>query len=231
MQPYFLPYIGYWQLLASANGFVLLDDAAFITRGWIHRNRILVGGEPHLFTVPLSGASQNLPISAIERADIDIWPQKFLKTLSQSYGKAPHFVEAMRILEPIVLHRERNLASYIHHSLSRMQEALGIGTPTWRASQRYDNQALKGQDRIVDICKREATGRYLNLPGGVDLYQPDAFEQHGIELRFLSPQLNAYEQRGREFVPALSIIDILMNVGTAGTQQMLAECALAPSDS
>lgn len=227
MQPYFLPYVGYWQLFTAADTFVLLDDAAFITRGWIHRNRILVNGEPHLFTVPLAGISQNVAIRAMERADVDVWPKKFLKTLSQNYGKAPYYAETMRALEPIILCREQNLLHFILHSFGAMKTLLGIATPHVLASELHDNFALKGQDRIVDICVREQAARYVNLPGGVELYDAAAFEKHGIALQFLAPLRTEYPQRAAEFVPWLSIIDILMHAGCDRTRSMLRDYSLS----
>jgi len=227
MQPYFLPYIGYWQLLASVDTFVLLDDAAFITRGWIHRNRILVNGAPHLFTVPLAGASQNVAISAIERADMDAWPRKFLKTLGQNYAKAPHYAETMLALEPVIACRERNLLRFILHSFGAMKALLGIATPHVLASEQYDNFALKGQDRIVDICVREQAARYVNLPGGVELYDPAAFTRHNVTLQFLTPLPTEYPQRGATFVPWLSLIDILMHAGPDRARSMLREYSLS----
>jgi hypothetical protein len=155
MQPYFLPYIGYWQLIAAVDRFVVLDDVAFIHRGWIHRNRILVNGTPHLFTLPVSGASQNRLICEMERTDADVWHLNFRKTLRQSYGRAAHFDETMNLQETLLANPEPNLSRSILESMRAIASHLGINTELVSACGRYSNHQLKGQERAIDICRRE----------------------------------------------------------------------------
>lgn len=227
MQPYFLPYIGYWQMLAAVDKFVVLDDAAFIPRGWINRNRILVNGSPHMFTLPVSGASQNRLICEIERADTDKWRQKFLSTLRQNYGQCPYHDVVVCLLEHMLANPERTLSRYILDSLRTMADYLGITTELIIASTCHGKHDLKGQERIIDICKREEADSYFNLPGGILLYERDKFAGEGIELRFVMPNETSYPQKKAEcFVPWLSIIDILMNVGRERTQKMLGDFTL-----
>lgn len=227
MQPYLLPYIGYWQLLAAVDKFVVLDDVAFIPRGWIHRNRILVNGAPYLFTLPVSGSSPNRLIYEIERADSESWRHKFHSTLRQSYGHAPHYKTTMALLDPILTNPERNLSRFILDSLQTVAEYLEITTHLALASSSYDKHGLKGQERIIDICKREGTNCYLNSSGGILLYERDRFAEKNIFLQFLEPNETPYPQRTESFVPWLSIIDLLMNVGRDNTRIMLADFTLS----
>ena len=227
MQPYFLPYIGYWQLLAAVDKFIVLDDVAFIPRGWIHRNRILVNGTPYLFTLPVSGSSQNRLINEIERADTDNWRHKFLSTLRQSYGHAPYYKTTMAVLEPILANPEKNLSHFVLDSLRTVAGYLCITMELAAASSDYDKHGLKGQERIIDICKREGASCYLNLPGGILLYELDRFTEENIDLRFVKPNETPYPQQAKGFVPWLSIIDVLMNVGRDGTRSMLGDFSLA----
>src|SRR5512140_19777 len=99
MQPYFLPYIGYFQLMAAVDKFVVFDDVNYINRGWINRNRLLLNGGAHTFTVPLRGASQNKLICDIELAEDDGWRDKLLRTISQSYAKTPCYAEVAPLME------------------------------------------------------------------------------------------------------------------------------------
>lgn len=225
MQPYFLPYIGYWQLMACVDKFIVLDDVAFITRGWIHRNRLLAGDGPRLFTLPVRGASQNRLICEIERADTEVWQRKFRETLRQNYCRAPHFEATMEVLEPILAHPERNLSRFIQASLRRIADHLAIATPCFAASADGRDE-MRGQERILDICEREGASRYVNLPGGSLLYDRGRFAQKGIELRFIKPDAVPYPQRIKKFEPWLSIVDIMMNTGREGTQAMLGQFSL-----
>lgn len=227
MQPYFLPYIGYWQLMAAVDKFIVLDDVAFIPRGWINRNRILVNGSPYTFTLPVSRSSQNRRICEIERTNIDHWLHKFRITLRQSYGRSPHYKSTMAILDPILDCQEPNLARFTLASLKAMANDLGIATEIDTASNRHPKQGLGGQDRIIDICRQEGATCYINPPGGVAIYDMDKFAEAGIALKFISPNGTNYPQATDRFVPWLSIVDILMNIGLANTRSMVNELLLA----
>lgn len=226
MQPYFMPYIGYWQLMGAVDKFVLLDDVAFIPRGWIHRNRILVAGDPHLFTLPIQKASQNQNIQDTHRLIDERWTDKFIKTLSQNYRRASHFSAAMEFLEPLLRSREEDLTAFIESSLSVLAPELGIFTPIERASRTSPKREKHGSERIMEICGHYGARTYINPPGGTALYDSAQFAAEGIELRFLEPRMVPYVQGAHSFVPALSMIDILMHVGVAGARaQVQAELA------
>lgn len=227
MQPYFMPYIGYWQLLATADRFIVLDDVAFIPRGWIHRNRILSKGAAALFTLPVMGGSQNRLICELERDDPERWSEKFSKTLQTNYGNAPHFDATMSLLHPIITNPEPNLAAFIEFSLRGVARELGITTGFSVASVSHPKGCLSGQDRILDICRREEAHRYLNLPGGAGLYDSAAFEADRIGLHFITPANTKYPQRSASFISRLSIIDILMHAGREATRDMLADFTVA----
>jgi len=218
MQPYFMPYVGYWQLMGAVDRFVLLDDVAFIPRGWIHRNRILVAGEPHLFTLPIHKASQNQNIQDTHRLVDGRWTEKFLKTLDQNYRRAPYFNTTMALLEPLLCSREEDLTVFIETSFLSLAPALGIHVPIDRASCTSPKQDKHGSDRILEICTRYGASIYINPPGGKALYDKGQFADHGIELCFLEPRIVPYVQGQHDFVPALSMIDILMYTGVAGAR-------------
>jgi len=226
MQPYLFPYIGYWQLLANVDRFVVFDDAAFIPRGWIHRNRIVVNGAPYRFTLPVANGSQNRLICDIVRADNASWRDGFTKTLRQSYAGAENFNEAFLLVTKALENPERNLAKLLVFSLASVCEYLGIHTEIIVASGRYGNRELRGQTRILDICEREGARSYLNLPGGEALYERASFEKKGIELKFLRPSSPTYSQRAAEFFPWLSIIDVMMHCGAEKIRAALGDFSL-----
>ena len=210
MQPYLFPYIGYFQLLNAVDRFVLFDDVAYINRGWINRNRILVNGQAHLFTVPLHNASQNVLIKDLELAVDDKWRAKFLRTLDLAYRRAPHYAPTMEIVTAVVNLRTSHLRDWLLVSLQRIHAYLEIPTRLIESSESCANRQLRGQERILDICRQEHADHYLNPIGGTDLYDHAAFAANGVRLSFVKAKPGSYPQFGAPFVPWLSIIDVLM---------------------
>src|SRR5438477_7324862 len=151
MQPYFLPYIGYFQLMSAVDKFVLLDDVNFITRGWINRNRIAVNGEPHWLTLPLAKASQNRLISEIELVDDPSWKRKTLRTVELSYHRAPHSSEVLQLFSDILNQARGSLSVFLSRQLQQMADYIGIKVQIASTSSVYPKEGRSGQDRIIDI--------------------------------------------------------------------------------
>lgn len=222
MQPYFLPYIGYIQLIAASDVFVVYDDVNFINRGWINRNNLLLNGVAHKFTVPLMQASQNKKINEISRSLDPKWQQKLLRTIEMAYRKAPQFGSIFPWVKEIINHKETNLAKYVTHSLKEVAKLLDINTRFISSSKGYHNQSLKAGDRLMDICKQEGATGYINPSGGQTLYTKEQFAVQGIELQFLAPKPISYPQFEEDkFVPWLSILDVLMFLSTQEIKSQL----------
>jgi len=210
MQPYFLPYIGYFQLLAAVDSFVVLDDVNLIKRGWVNRNRLLLNGFSHTFIVPLRGASQNRLICEMELDNTQNWRQRLLKTIRHAYVKAPYFQNVFPLIESIVNLRESRLDIFLLNSIHEIVGYLELKTDIVPSSRKYECAGLKGQERILDICRQEQAGSYINPIGGVDLYDRGEFQRQGVELHFLRSRPIGYPQGIREHVSGLSIMDVLM---------------------
>lgn len=210
MQPYIFPYIGYFQLIKAVDKFVIYDDVNFINKGWINRNRILVGGKEHLFTIPLKDASQNKLIFEVELSESEPWRKKMLKTIQQSYQKAPNYSTVFPIVEEVVNFDAPTICELSVHSLKRICSYLSIGTEIVSTSRLYSNTDLKAQERILDICKKENAQHYINPVGGMELYERSKFSTQGVLLNFIKSTASSYPQFKNAFVPWLSIIDILM---------------------
>jgi len=210
MQPYLFPYIGYFQLISAVDKFVILDDVNFINKGWINRNRILVNGKVHLFTVPLKEASQNRLIKDVEVSNDGIWGKKVLKTIEMNYKKAPYYDSISPIISKIILSASKSISELIRQSIVEVNQYLNIGTIIQDTSTVYDNRHLRAEDRIIDICRKEGADQYINPSGGTELYSKERFKSAGIDLKFLKSNPVSYRQFENEFVPWLSIIDILM---------------------
>jgi hypothetical protein len=209
MQPYFLPYLGYFRLLACVDHFVFLDNVNFINKGWINRNRILINHKASLFTLPLVKASQNKIINEI---DIDLirWQHaKFLKSIFYNYKKAPYFSAVFPLVEAIISFPNPNLVSYILHSFTLILKYLNIDCRIHLASKIQD-KSTKGANYLIELCQLMRETLYVNLSGGKVLYQPEQFSQAGITLAFIPAETFYYCQEAAEFVENLSIIDVLM---------------------
>jgi hypothetical protein len=212
MQPYLFPYIGYYQLINAVDKFVIYDDVNFIKQGWINRNHVLVNGKPYLYTVPLENQSSFSKINEtfINQKFYPVWKKKFLKTIEQNYNKAPFFREVFPIVKNVFDIDTNNLSVLAVNSLKIVSNYIGITTIFEDTSTVYQNQNLSSQNRVLDICKKENASVYINPIGGLELYSEKHFSENNIRLNFIKSTMINYNQFNTEFVPNLSIIDVLM---------------------
>ena len=209
-QPYFLPYLGYWQLIHAADLFLLADDYAYIKGGWVNRNRILVNGNPQYLRVEMAGHIQSRLIKDKRLAMDPLRLRDKLLTLEMAYHKAPCFEAGYALAERILTCPDRNMSGFLEYSIREVCAYLGISTPIRRSSELSGNSLLKREERIYDFCRRLGADCYLNLPGGQALYDFGEFARRGIRLRFIQPHLTPYPQLGGPFVERLSILDAIM---------------------
>ena len=229
MQPYFFPYIAYFQLLNMVDKYVVFDTAYFANNKWGYRNRILINGAPVFFRVTTLKASQNKRFNEIKVSG-DIETKKSnIYTLECAYRKAPHFPEVMPILEQFLLADYDNLSEYNTASIRLVCNYLGIKTEILLFSELDCDEDLNKQYRIFDVCKVLGGNEYINAIGGTELYDFEEFREHGIELAFLKLDDITYPQFGREFVPNLSIIDVMMFNSIPEIQDLLNRYTLIKS--
>lgn len=208
MQPYFFPYIGYFQLIQSVDKFVFYDDVNFIKNGWINRNRILINNTAGYLTVPLRQASSNKLINQIAFVDTRT---KLKKTIEQAYKKAPYFDHVMNLVTECLLFRTDLIAELAEHSVVATSKFLGLNTVFERSSILYNSsQGLEKAERLIQICNLNNATTYHNPIGGQLIYDKKDFTASNIELKFLRTQKVEYTQYGKEFIPFLSILDVLM---------------------
>jgi hypothetical protein len=209
MQPYFLPYIGYFQLIAAVDLFVVYDNIKYTKKGWINRNRMLQNGKDAVFSLPLKNDSDFLNVCERELAatfDRD----KLLSQLRGAYGRAPFFAQTFPLIEQVVGYEDANLFRFLHHSIVRTCDHLGIETEIRVSSTLAIDHGLKSQEKVLAICKAAHADAYINAIGGAELYSREAFAQQRIELKFIRPKPFEYPQLGDSFVPWLSIVDVMM---------------------
>jgi hypothetical protein len=230
LQPYFFPYVGYFQLIAAVDRFVIYDDVAFIKNGWINRNRILVPGGVEYLTIPLSGASSFHSIRETSCAPPSKWRDKMLRTLSQCYARAPEKSAGLGLVEEtLAAATSGTIRDVAVASLGAVCRYADLRTDCVETSGSYENTNLSGQDRVLDICARETAGTYVNPSGGRALYDAAAFAARGVTLRFFEPALAAYPQsRSSAFVAGLSVLDLIMSVPQADVARHLRDGHAVP---
>lgn len=225
MQPYFMPYIGYFQLLNAVDKYVIYDNAKYTKKGWINRNRILQNNKDTLISISVEKDSDYLDIKDRSVAD-SFDKRKLINQIRESYRKAPYFEQVIPIVEDIINYQEKNLFLYIYNSIKEVCKYLNIHTEIIISSTIDVDQTLTGQDRVIAICKTLGAEDYYNAIGGQELYHSKDFEKEGINLRFLSSKLVAYKQFNDDFIPWLSIIDVMMFNSLAEIRDMLNEYKL-----
>ena len=211
MQPYLFPYIGYFQLIKNVDEFIIYDNIQFTKKGWINRNRILVNGKDSYLTLPLKKDSDYLDIN--ERFLADGWQierKRMLNRLLESYRRAPFFNEVFPLLESALMYQDKQLFNFIMNSLRLTCEYLAIKTPFIISSQLSIDHDLKSSEKVLALCKARNTTIYINPIGGMELYKKEEFKNKGVELKFIKSNPIIYPQFNNEFIPNLSIIDVMM---------------------
>ena len=211
MQPYFFPYIGYFQLINAVDIFVVYDSIEFSKKGWINRNRILVNGKDYIFTLPLKKDSDFLNVN--QRFLSDSWNSdkiKLLNKVKEAYRKAPFYNNVIAIFEDVLNYENKNLFSFIKNALIKVLDYLEIKTKIIQSSEIDFDNTLKSQDKVISICKALKAESYINPIGGLELYDKEVFKSKGIELQFLKANPIIHQQYGDQFIMFLSIIDVMM---------------------
>lgn len=210
MQPYFLPYIGYWQLLNLVDEYVIYDDVNFIKGGWINRNRILIDNNVKYFNVPMIGASPNKLINQVGVNNSIELKNKNMRIIENAYKKAPLFNEVYPIISSIIYYDTDNLSDYLINSIKTICSYFDINTKLIISSELNKNCFLKGQDKVLHICNLLNASEYYNSIGGQELYSFSAFEKNNVQLKFLKTGIIAYNQFNKDFQSNLSILDVMM---------------------
>ena len=218
-QPYFFPYLGYFQLINAVDKFVFYDDVNFMKNGWINRNRIIINKAPHYFTVQLKGASSNKLINEVEFRDNR---PKLKKTIQVTYKRAPFFEDVWHVIEECLNFETEYIGELASFSVKRVCQYLGIKTIFEDSSKSYSGtKGLGKNERLYEICKINNAATYINPPGGKKLYKKDDFKKENIELLFLKPKFTKYRQFSDEFIPRMSIIDVMMFNSVEKIKEML----------
>lgn len=212
-QPYFFPYIGQFMLLKHSDKFIIFDTAQFIKGGWINRNRILNhNGDPTYINATIHKASLRTPIHDIKVKNKEYWIRRILKQLEVYKKTAPYYNQVMIFVKRCLEYNTDNLSELNVYTLKETCKYLNI---------QYDIEVFSEMDLKIEevneadewglnIAKAMGYKECLNAPGGIDIYHRDKYVANGIDLKFIKPNLRPYNQGKGEFVPGLSIIDVMM---------------------
>lgn len=223
MQPYFLPYIGYFQLINSVDEFVIYDNIKYTKKGWINRNRLLLNGQDAIFSLPLKKDSDSLHVVQRELSS-NFDREQLINQFKEAYRHAPYFPQTYNLLNSIIRNNNNNnLFQYILHSVREICAHLDIKTKIHISSEININHTLKSQDKVLAFCHALGADTYINTVGGIDLYNKKIFESQDIELKFIQTKSFTYPQFKNKFVPFLSIIDTLMFTPLPTAKQYISE--------
>lgn len=218
MQPYFFPYIGYFQLIDSADVFVAYDDVQYIERGWVNRNRISVGGRVKWLTFPVRKERRELAINQrryLARENAGIVRDK----IRAAYSGSRFFEETFPRISDLLDYEDNNVASFNTNLLKVLALHLGSSPRFIMASELQIPEHLRAEDRVLEICRRLGADRYINPIGGAGLYHRGKFDGAGIELSFIKTVCEGDRIQGE--LVHLSIIHELMRRGSRDTADRL----------
>lgn len=218
MQPYFLPYLGYFRLLANSDKFIILDDVNYIKKGWINRNNFYLNEKSHRWTLPLTKISQNKKINELTIFEPEINLLKLKKLITNIYyNKNKNQKKEFDLIDKIFENPEDcNISNFIEKSIIYLLKYYEISLEIHKSSNiNIHDKYLKGQDRIISLCKYFNASVYLNLPGGIDLYSKEKFNRNNIALIFIDVDHSIFKEQN------ISIIHYLFNYSKSDVRSYL----------
>lgn len=215
MQPYFFPYIGYFALIKYTDKWIVFDTVQYIEKGWINRNRIIHPTQPEAtyFTIPLEKHKQSTIIKDIKISSDKSYKDKIIGQLNTSYKKrAPYFKEVMEVVTNCLDYEETDLTKLNIYAMEKVCEYIGIPFKyqVFSKMNLEIEQVSDPGEWALNISKALKVTSYVNPPGGIELFSKEKFNDAGIALEFLKPNLCEYNQKKKSFLPGLSIIDVMM---------------------
>jgi hypothetical protein len=219
MQPTYLPWAGYFNLIAEADVFIFLDDVQYERSSWQNRNRVLVNGQPHWLTIPAERTTLSQIIRDVQIDDTSVWRKKHMRLLEQTYGKHPHGADMLEAVQPIGDTRLAHLAELTITLILQLCERLKLKKRFARTSE-LSIDAPRSQ-RLIQICQHVQCDEYLSPVGAARYLEKDgAFKDAPVRLRFQDFTPAVYPQaRQNDFVSHLSIVDVVANLGWTAARE------------
>ena len=214
MQPYFFPYIGYFSLIKHTDFWVVFDTPQFMRHGWVERNRILKpdGIEWQYVKAPLEKFGQKTAIKDLLIKNTTNWEQKILAQLQHYKKKSPYYQNTLRILEEVFCTRYTSITDLNNKVLEIICKYLSIDFKyVVFSSMDLDTSMVSEPDEwALEISKSLKAEEYINPIGGLEFFDRSKYEKENIKIHFQRQNIKEYKQLKGEFVPGLSILDVLM---------------------
>lgn len=230
MQPYFLPWIGYFSLIESTDQFVIFDPVQYIRHGWINRNRILKPGlaEPQYIQIPLAKHARQTVIRDVTLSPNHDWKSRIFSQITHYKNRAPFYDQTRKILQNCFDVETASIVELNVHCLQTICSALEIPFhPTLHGDIDTEIEpANHASEWALHIADALGASSYINPNGGREFLFPEPFASRGIELKFLTNDLQPYPQRNAQFVPGLSIVDVLMFNDLDQTRKQITQYSL-----
>lgn len=228
MQPYFFPYLGYFQLINSVDEFVIFDNAQYVRRSWMNRNRILNGHKESVFIiVPVCKAQRETKIKDIIINNEIEWQERILNQCLH-YKNAPNYSDVRNLLEECFSQSQTNLSDFNTKLIKTICSLLGIRTTITVLSKNFPQieTAHESDEWGVQVSIASRATTYINAIGGKEFYNQQKYLANGVDIKFIHSTLTPYQQLGKNFVPGLSIIDLLMFIDRQRIVEMLDQYTL-----
>lgn len=212
MQPYFLPYLGYFQLFAAADVVLIYDDVQYTKQSWINRNRFYLNERIEYLSIDLERDSHEKKINERMIADkyFKYSVSRYLKRMESNYRDACFYHDIMPLMTAILQQKERRLSMFLLHSIREIMDLLALKSNIMLASDLNIDPSLKSQQRVIEICKMIGADTYINPISGMGLYDDLDFSNAGIDLWFLRPEMPKHPPLKQSFEHP-SIIDLFMH--------------------
>ena len=212
LQPSYIPWLGYFHQMQRCDVFVVYDDVQFDKHGWRNRNRIKTAQGPQWLTVPVLTYKQNWPTNrAVAIDNTQPWRKKHLASLRQNYAKAPFFAQYIGLFDDLYARDWTTLFDLVMASFRMLTDALGIVREVRFASE----MNIEGDpvDRLIGICQKVGANHFYEGAAGKNYIADERFGVAGITIEYQDYQHPVYPQLHGEFVPFLSVVDLLFNCG------------------
>jgi len=213
MQPYFFPYLGYFDLINCTDRWVVFDTAQYIRHGWVNRNRILHPTKGWQYViVPVQKHSLRTTIEEVCISEASTWRTKIVAQLAHYQKRAPHFKEVVPLVKECLDQEESHLSRLNAKILAKVCGYLDLKfNYRFFSEMKLDIPDVNGPgDWALHISKALGASEYVNAPGGEKIFDRQAFASCGIELTIRDLPPMAYACRGYQYEPNLSVIDALM---------------------
>lgn len=223
MQPTFLPWAGYFNLIAQADHFVFLDDVQLEKQSWQTRNRLLISGQPHWVSLPIRNTGLIQTIAQTEVVADRRWKGTLAKSFAQAYGRHPYHADASEVISCLLDSNLTQLAELNETVIRYAAKRLGFATNFYRSSTLHSNG--ERSERLLNLCEQFKVNEYLSPRGAADYLAADGFSARtSVALRFQAYPVLPYSQRSNTgFIPSLSIVDVLANLGWVSSHKYVCQ--------